>query len=217
MNEPPADMIAVAVEAATLGPCAKSKRGVVIYDLYEDFKHVLGAAYNAPPPPFVCDGSLACRSACGRICVHAEVRAMHVYPSRWHAPSPGSHDAVHLIHVKVVDRELVPGGPPSCEACSKIILDSGMIGTVWLYEAQRWHTEVRCKACRRVTIIAQGAGTTGVCKLCDEVYNLLDFDKTVYDVTSGQWRRYTPVEFHAATLYNCALPAARGDSEVERG
>lgn len=127
---------------ATLGPCAKSKRGVVIFK--ED--GIIGHDYNAPPKPFVCDGSEACRASCNKLCVHAESAAL------LYVGVEGAHGA-HLLHVKVVDGKPVPSGPPSCWQCSREILAAG-IATVWLlhedglrsYTAEEFHrlTLERC-------------------------------------------------------------------------
>jgi hypothetical protein len=38
---------------------------------------------------------------------------------------------MHMLHVKVVDQEAVPSGPPSCIDCSKAILEAG-IKVMWL-------------------------------------------------------------------------------------
>jgi hypothetical protein len=38
-----------------------------------------------------------------------------------------------LVHVKVVDSQVVPGGGPSCWQCSRLVVEVGLRG-VWLYE-----------------------------------------------------------------------------------
>ena len=214
MNAPPDYVIEAARAIAAAGPCAKSKRGVVLFNA-EDAERfeAIGApsraaaetgiiaarAFNGPPTGFSCTGSLACRSACARVCVHAEQRAI--------IRALGCDDAVdlELVHVKVVDGAVVPGKAPCCVECSRLVVEVGLRG-VWLFEAQRWHTEVRCKACWKVTIIPQGAGTTGVCAQCDEVYRLLELPgEQVFDVTSGVWRFYSAVDFHRTTMRNLGI------------
>lgn len=81
-----------AVEAARTSPCAKSKRGVVV------FHPVTGrwaAASNGPPSPFVCDGSVACRAGCRDVAVHAEARAILATFARYRMPTLRSY---HLLH-----------------------------------------------------------------------------------------------------------------------
>ena len=129
----------LAVEAGAKSPCCKSKRGVVVWeDEYRDLLESPVSGHNGPPPGFACDGSDACRKACGRTCVHAEHRAL----------MKASPDHTDLLHVKVVDGAAVPSGPPSCEHCSKAILDAG-IKRVWLlhetglrlYSAEDFHVQ----------------------------------------------------------------------------
>lgn len=59
------------VREATVGPCAKSKRGALLVGIgYMDL-HV-----NAPAGGRACDGSAACRASCARTCNHAEERVI---------------------------------------------------------------------------------------------------------------------------------------------
>lgn len=130
--------LALAVEEGAKSPCCKSKRGVVIWDANADNPDPPVSGHNGPPPGFACDGSDACRAACGRTCLHAEHRAL----------MEASPDHTDLLHVKVIDGEAVPSGPPSCEDCSKAILDRG-IKRVWLlhesglrlYSAEDFHIQ----------------------------------------------------------------------------
>jgi len=125
-----------AVRMGAQSPCAKSKRGVVIW--HPDLFDILCANHNHPPRGFSCDGSATCRRSCGKICVHAEVAAIIDAKSGLHG--------THMLHVKVVDGEGVPSGPPSCTDCSKAILTAG-ITTMWLlhedglrgYDAEEFH------------------------------------------------------------------------------
>lgn len=130
-----------AIEIARNSKCAKSRRGVAIFDPNTGL--VYGVGSNAPPRPFRCDGSDACRAACGKVAVHAEESAI-VGAIRSH----GSHsvEGLHLVHVKVVNGEAFPSGSPSCAECSKMVLAWG-IAVVWLlhedglrpYEAADFH------------------------------------------------------------------------------
>ncbi len=117
------DFVVRAVEGVgILSPCAKSKRGVVIWH----GNRFLATGFNAPPEPFFCDGSAACRRDCGKICVHAEQAALLKCQ---YFPLIGAS----MAHVKMVDGKPVPSGGPSCPDCSKKILFSG-VETMWLLE-----------------------------------------------------------------------------------
>jgi len=131
MNEHEA--LKLAVEAACMSPCGKSKRGVVIFG--GSRASVVG--FNGPPDGFACDGSDACREACGKVCRHAEARALD-----------RCFDHTDLLHVKVIGGLPVPSGPPSCWQCSRAIIDCG-IKRVWLlhetglrlYSADDFHVQ----------------------------------------------------------------------------
>jgi deoxycytidylate deaminase len=115
-------------EAVTMGafsPCQKSKRVVAIFD---DNGVMWSMGYNSPPYGFVCTGNDECKSACGKICTHAEQSALLNELKRGRSVVGKS-----MLHIKVVDEAPVAGGPPSCVACSKLILDAG-IRYMWLYE-----------------------------------------------------------------------------------
>lgn len=149
-NPPPDLIVSLACNTASNGPCAKSKRGVVIYgpDSYQgNVPVIFGNAFNSQPWPYECDKSDACKAACGQLCIHAEQRAIMqmIRPSptdlalfkfgdEVRYPEPGS---LALVHVKVVDGKLVPSPKgPSCEQCSKLIVENKWIGRVWLYVAE---------------------------------------------------------------------------------
>lgn len=206
-KEPPRYVVEAAIEAAKMSPCCKTKRGAAIYapEWADAYMHgsepagvtVTAVGFNAPPLTFKCDGSYRCQSACGKICIHAEDRALRTH---------GALDVavqLEMVHVKIVDGKLVAGGPPSCVLCSKVVADAGV--GMWLFEATSWHDELRCQTCSKITIIPQGGGTTGVCEQCDHVGRLLGPGKRVYG-PEGVWRYYTAVEFHLATLRNESLP-----------
>lgn len=133
MTPPPDFAIAAAVDAAGRSLCAKSKRGAAVFRRACSTgccERVLGIGWNAQPGPFVCTGSDACKAACGKLCVHAELRAIRA------AIGNGWAGSLELVHAKVVDGQLVAGGGPSCWQCSREILDVG-IAAVWLFEAVR--------------------------------------------------------------------------------
>ena len=75
MEHPPDEVVRLAVQAAQLSPCAKSKRGVIAWlperPGLRPLMRVLGEGHNAPPIGYRCDGSAKCRASCGKVCEHA--------------------------------------------------------------------------------------------------------------------------------------------------
>lgn len=143
MNEH--DALQLAVSVAGGSTCAKSRRGVVIFKPGQQGITPAGIGCNAPPHPFRCDGSGACRAACSKVAVHAEEVALLM--------AGVSAVGCDLLHVKVVDNEAVWSGGPSCWQCSRSILHAGVAG-VWLlheaglrrYEAVEFH-DLTLRAC----------------------------------------------------------------------
>lgn len=129
MTKPIESCIAAARHAATLSPCAKSNRGAVVFD--PNTGRIVGRGWNHQPIGYACDGSAACRAACGELCIHAEDAAIRAVPSN--LLLDGQMHGLDLVHVKVVDGQVVPGGGPSCWQCSRLVVDVGIKG-VWLYE-----------------------------------------------------------------------------------
>lgn len=135
MTAPPDIAIERARAAALESPCQKSKRGVAVFveirptglQTNSSF-HVVSHAFNGAPDGS-CDGSAECRRDCAKRCAHAEQRAVRL------ALFTGAFAPAHmqLVHVKVVDNEIVAGGGPSCWQCSRDILDAGFAG-IWLFE-----------------------------------------------------------------------------------
>lgn len=122
-----------AVRAAGRSPCAKSRRGVVIFHTRADawpLASPVAVGSNGPPPPFACDGSDSCRAACNRVAVHAEEAAL------LNALSNGRlvEDA-EMLHVKVdADGRPVASSGPSCWQCSRALVAAGLAG-MWLLHA----------------------------------------------------------------------------------
>lgn len=208
----PGDLaISAAAVNALESPCAKSKRGVVIFAerAQSSAGIILGAGHNGPPGPMKCLGAdgkpLSCQSSCSRVAVHAEERALRYAQTQWPAFPSGP---VHLVHVKVDPLRILPhgdplatvvaAGPPSCVTCSRTILDAKFVTFVWLYEAQKWHDEHMCTSCGFVEKVAQGKSTDGCCPKCRN--GVTGHLKTFYDPDSGIWKRYTALEFHQASL-----------------
>lgn len=150
--EPPANVVAEAVRIGAESPCAKSKRGVVIWLSDQDLSHLAGCldgvryvveacAHNARPDG-PCDGSDACRRDCGKVAVHAEEAAilkcadLRSWAEEWFRNGHRKQIVVEMLHVKVVDGQAVPGGPPSCWQCSRLIL-AAKVDYMWLLEDGR--------------------------------------------------------------------------------
>lgn len=119
------DALEIAVRVAAQSPCAKSKRGVVVFRRCGPsmVRGVVRSGFNAPPPGFACDGSAECRAACSKLCIHAEmnaIRAIETYGQDF-----------EMLHVEVVDGAPVPSDYPSCWQCSRMILAS-RIPWMWL-------------------------------------------------------------------------------------
>ncbi len=128
-------LLPLAVEQAMMSPCAKSKRGALLVDAGgwtgTNRGVVIGKGFNAPPGRHKCDGSDACRAACGRICEHAEAAAIR---NAMRYPSVGyglGCDGLHMLHVKAVEGAAVTSGPPSCEKCSVTML-AHKVSVMWL-------------------------------------------------------------------------------------
>lgn len=132
--EPPPHIIAKAIAVGAASPCAKSKRGVAIF--YTVNSGLVSEGTNHPPRPFVCSGDQVCRAACGKLCVHAEAAALLNWSSGL-SRSLRSVDSFDMVHVKVVEGELVASGPPSCWQCSRLILEAGIKG-MWLFHEDGW-------------------------------------------------------------------------------
>lgn len=190
-------MIERAREEALRSPCAKSNRGVVIFQprsLIGPRLH--GAGFNGPPEPFTCDGSDACRRDCNKVAVHAERRALDE-----DLMIELTDLSLELVHVKVVNGAVVPGGPPSCWQCSRDIVEAKLAG-VWLFET----IEPACPS-------DQCAMCTGEsCNICAENYggeacdhDVIDRHRDEPESPAAAWKFYTAVEFHRATLFNCNL------------
>ena len=109
-----------AIVQARSSPCRKSKRGVVIWDPSTHYGITLAAGYNRMPDA-ACDGSAACRAACGKRCVHAEAAALLRLGKRARG--------CEMLHVKVVDGRAVTSERPECWQCSRLILAAGIAGT----------------------------------------------------------------------------------------
>jgi deoxycytidylate deaminase len=177
---PPDWAIEAAEQVAVKSPCAKSKRGVSLYSSHDLF----GSGFNGPPLNAACPGRERCGDRCGRLCVHAEMRAIRG------VQHPG-HE-LHLVHVKLgAGGRVTAGGPPSCWQCSREILDVGFVTGVWLYEED----VRRCLSCKRFEdSSARYADRTKHCHECGA--GLTSF---------GAWRYYAAADFHSATLRNAGL------------
>lgn len=119
-----------AVIAASYSKC-KSQRGVVIWNRNTG-QIVYG--WNAPPKPYTCDGSEACRKNCAKTAVHAEQAAL-IEMTGSQVPSNMHIKHCEMIHVKIVEGKAVTSEKPSCWQCSKLILAAGL-KAMWLYQPE---------------------------------------------------------------------------------
>ncbi len=215
MQAPPDRVIHDALHAARQSPCAKSHRGVVVFGPYHgatesDVIHLAyGSGWNGPPPGFACDGSAACRASCRHLCEHAEARAVRA------AMDCAQFKPLELVHVKAdAAGQLVAGSGPSCAPCSRLILDSGIIAGVWLYEAmpESWcphrdEPRTECMFCQGIDCIANGgkcdASDIGPCP-----HDVLQRHGTL-PIVEARWRRYTADQFHELSLRASGLPVIR--------
>ena len=219
MIQPPASIISFAEDVARRSPCAKSKRGAVVFQGQNPRNGanptIYGHGFNGQPDPFRCTGTDRCRRLCGQLCEHAEGRAIRsasgcVFVTSGRAES-GEPD-VDLVHVKIgEDGKLVAGGSPKCWQCSRAILDCGFIAGVWLYQRV---PEENCphivESKRTDCMLCQGEA----CNLCSPPGSRT---RCVHDVMERHhglampdavWHRYTADEFHRTTLRNCGMEVA---------
>jgi deoxycytidylate deaminase len=196
---PPRSMIVDAERHAVRSPCAKSRRGVVLYrQQHLEPPVIFGTGFNGPPMPFTCPGRELCAGTCGKRCVHAEMRALRVAE-----PLTLQSGSLDLVHVKLgADGHVTPGGGPSCWQCSREILDVGFVGGVWLYEEmpEEWcpHIDELRTSCR----YCQG----DACRICASApscgprcHDVLDRHHGL-PVVAARWRYRTALEFHRVTL-----------------
>jgi deoxycytidylate deaminase len=124
VQEPDSHIVAKAVAEAMLSPCL-SKRGAVVFDGAQ----VWARGHNRQVQPFTCTSDAACKASCRHSAIHAEQAAL----LRAGLGAKGRE----MLHVKAGDGRLVPSGPPSCAACSRLIVAAG-ITRMWLYHEQGW-------------------------------------------------------------------------------
>lgn len=167
----------MAVTVATSSPCAKSKRGVVIYDQLD--ARIISSGCNRQPEPFRCIDTPQCRTECAKLCSHAEQRAIIAALVNRDRPRM---DRLDLLHVKVRDGQLVadPDDRPSCWQCSRMIVEVGLAG-VWLYEDRDASTP-------------------------DDFSRWLGGKPERERKPQLGWHYYTATEFHRETQINCGLP-----------
>lgn len=204
--EPPDDIVRAAVEHARRSPCAKSKRGAVVFidetrRVVRGALRIVGTGHNGPPSGISCDGTELCRASCRYRCEHAESRALMWTMNKLDAVLLVDLKACDLVHVKIgPDGELVAGGPPSCVPCAVRILDVGL-GGVWLYETmpEEWcpHLDMLRTECP----LCQGEA----CDMCHPGFGRPICEHDVLDrhdghpIVDARWRRYTAAEFHRST------------------
>lgn len=232
MNAPPEWAIAAAVEAARKSPCAKSKRGVCIYRHDAPPAHrIVSGGFNGQPgggcaathvehilagsavvgitnrrQPTEAEHAAArhCRDNCGKLCNHAEQRAI-----RSAAAALGRSRIwpyLDAVHVKIGDDgQLVAGGGPSCWQCSREVADV-MLGGFWLFEVYQPDPPCPSDRCPLCTGEACAKCHPGPGRPhCD--HDVMERHESDPAPPAAVWRRYTADEFHRATLKACGLAA----------
>lgn len=213
---PPSYAIEAARTAAMQSPCAKSKRGAVLFSrTYENARvrnnvaepntlyqavgqaFISGIGFNGQPEGFTCTGTDACRRDCAKLCMHAEQRALIDVHTSIDASELGD---LELVHVKVVDGAVVPGGSPSCWQCSRLVVESGIRG-VWLFEKTDCPSAT-CRMCSGAWCTICGPGDAGTGFYCEHA---TDERHRGAQPPQGAWHFYTATEFHIATLKLCRL------------
>ena len=114
---------AIAIGQAGCSPC-RSQRGAVVFSGEAGGIVIQGRGHNHLVAPFACDKSAACKASCRMNAVHAEQMALVNAGPRARG--------CDLLHVKIVDGQLVASGGPSCVQCSKLAVQTGIAG-VWLF------------------------------------------------------------------------------------
>lgn len=212
--KPPPYVLEHIEKIAGCSPCAKSKRAAVVFD--PTTTALWGVGYNTLPKPMVCDGSAACRRDCRKICLHAESMALHaalVHHTAGNGAGPdgvGQLAGLVMLHVKVVDGQVVPGGPPSCWQCSREILEHELAG-MWLFEITRTN-KLRCDVGSCDTPVTHAEHFhERIRAFCDHHTPWSGHHERCPEPcaelcgTGSEWRYYTAEEFHRATLRNCGL------------
>lgn len=136
-----ASIVRQTVAVAAGSPCAKSKRGVAIWGGSFDHPDQHGwpfllIEHNSPPQGFSCLGREVCGNHCNKVAVHAEERAL-LRVAKSVEPCQFSTQGASMLHVKVIDGELVQSRAPSCWQCSRMILEAG-VESIWLYHVTGW-------------------------------------------------------------------------------
>lgn len=119
-----------AIYAATQSTCAKSKRGVAIFEFGNVRFQEVVMANNSPPKPFICTGTEKCKESCGKVAIHAEERAI-MRSLRKHANNSyddfaWQSDEKDMVHIKVIDGKPVASTRPSCWMCSRKLVEAKM-------------------------------------------------------------------------------------------
>lgn len=132
--KPPESIVLAALEVARTSPCAKSKRGALIFNRATD--EVLATGRNFPAPPLACDGSEDCRDTCAKRCVHAEQDAIIGFANTLEAQGGLGASFYDVLHVRLngsgeLASDRAPS--PSCWQCSREVSAGGFRG-IWLFE-----------------------------------------------------------------------------------
>jgi hypothetical protein len=153
-EHPPSIIVEAAIAEARRGPCRKSRRGAVAFAVGDPTSRI--PCHNRPPPPLACDGSPACRAACGQICNHAEERAVFEWLRCGAAAQAAGFLAPGVPHAALVDFDVLhievdaegepvhfdrEGKPqrPSCITCARL-MHLARVRRVWLFGRAGWRS-----------------------------------------------------------------------------
>lgn len=220
MSAPPDHIVKHALIEAMRSPCAKSKRGAVVFSDEGNegyLSPVIGMGFNRAPG-YTCDGSAACRASCSKRCLHAEQVAITAAIAHHRGLSISN---LTILHVHAVNGELVGGSKPSCWQCSRLVYEHEL--DFWLYEANAQWESRECYARGHVAMFGPPglgvtatipAGTTGWERVqrwmdtyrnqgirnpddphgdeCELCGGALEPVGKVHYSKEGTWRRYSP-------------------------
>lgn len=124
-----------AINAARQSPCVKSQRGAILWRRPTEGRQglYLSAGFNHPPEPFRCNGSVACRESCNKVCIHAEEDALLKIPTK--SRVQWTLKECEMLHIKIVNGHATSSGQPSCWQCSRKILGAGL-KAMWLFHKE---------------------------------------------------------------------------------
>ncbi len=123
-------IINLAVEEANNSPCAKSKRGAVVFD--KDF-NILGSGHNHPHRGSHCRPD-HCYGICRIFTVHAEEDAIDKVIAKYRQTYPEVLSGASILHIKSIEGRSSISGDPSCSRCSGVSIKHDLREFILLHE-----------------------------------------------------------------------------------